>query len=205
MKGLVLIEKKLCSRCNELKDVSLYYKHNSNKDGLFPYCKDCTKKASVKQRGENYNRYIEGQRKRNLQPLMKAAKKRYNEGDKKKETQLVWQRNNKDRIDDYRLKRNIHKKHVITETEWEECKEYFNYSCAYCGMSYVEHKEIFNQDLHKEHVDHNGANDISNCIPACKSCNSAKHDSDFENWYIEGNSSYTEERITRIKNWLSKF
>jgi len=29
--------------------------------------------------------------------------------------------------------------------------------------------------LHKEHVDDNGANDLSNCVPSCQSCNSTKN------------------------------
>ncbi|OME70491.1 hypothetical protein BSK65_11210 [Paenibacillus odorifer] len=57
-------------------------------------------------------------------------------------------------------------------------------------------------DLHKEHVNDDGANDLSNCVPACYSCNSQKWKFCFEDWYNESNKSYTEDRINKIHIWL---
>jgi NAD-dependent DNA ligase len=59
-------------------------------------------------------------------------------------------------------------------------------------------------DFHKEHVEHNGNNDITNCVPSCKSCNSSKHVSDLEEWYTPDNSIYCEQRLIKIKHWLSQ-
>jgi 5-methylcytosine-specific restriction endonuclease McrA len=108
----------------------------------------------------------------------------------------------KERCKVYNLNRR-HKNHDITEIEWLLCKEYFNNSCAYCGMILEEHKEIFNQDLHKEHKDDNGSNDLSNCIPGCKNCNSQKWKFEFDEWYNENNSVYTKERYDKIIQWLN--
>jgi hypothetical protein len=60
----------------------------------------------------------------------------------------------------------------------------------------------YKNNLHKEHVDHEGANDISNCIPACKSCNSMKNIKNFNNWYNDKNTRFNEERLHKIEQWL---
>jgi len=103
----------------------------------------------------------------------------------------------------------MNKKHDITEMEWEECKKYFNHRCAYCGLPIEEHFKKFKGELkwfdfHKEHVDHTGNNDLSNCIPSCHRCNSSKHDLDFEYWYKEISDNFTYERLNKIHKWLSK-
>jgi len=35
------------------------------------------------------------------------------------------------------LAKRYHKKHKISNKEWLDCKKYFNYQCAYCGISLV--------------------------------------------------------------------
>jgi 5-methylcytosine-specific restriction endonuclease McrA len=96
-----------------------------------------------------------------------------------------------------------HKNHNITIKEWNACKNYFNNSCAYCSMTLEEHKIKYKEDLHKEHVIHNGENNLSNCIPSCKSCNSSKWEFTLEKWYNEKNGNYTIERLDKILKWLS--
>lgn len=117
-----------------------------------------------------------------------------------------WQRNNTEKLKRYSLKRKL-KEHEITNEEWESCKNYFNYRCAYCNLAIEEHwvkysGKIILGDFHREHVDDEGANDLSNCIPSCKSCNTGKHDKKFEEWYNETNKNYTVERYKKILNWL---
>ncbi len=96
------------------------------------------------------------------------------------------------------------KTHDISEQEWISCKDYFNYECAYCSMSEEEHKILHNQQLHKEHAVDEGANDLSNCIPACKICNSTKNNRDFDEWYTKSNSIYSEDRFNKIIKWLTE-
>lgn len=98
----------------------------------------------------------------------------------------------------------MHKTHNITETEWNVCKRYFNYECAYCGMTEEEHKLLYNEQLHKEHVINNGSNKLDNCIPACKSCNSSKHYYDIDEWYNTNNPIYNRRRYNKIKQWMDK-
>lgn len=123
--------------------------------------------------------------------------KKYIDKGKRKE----WEINNKQKLYIYGK---MHKNHEISEKEWNFCKEYFNNSCAYCGLTEEKHKLIYDQQLHKEHVDHNGANDLSNCVPACKSCNSSKHTFKLGDWYNHNNEHFNTENLERINNWLLK-
>lgn len=80
--------------------------------------------------------------------------------------------------------------------EWEKAKAFFNNECAYCG------KKL--KRLTQDHViplSKGGTYTADNIIPACKSCNSSKHDKDFEEWY-KSQPSYTLEREKRIKEYL---
>lgn len=44
----------------------------------------------------------------------------------------------------------------LTETEWRNCKEYFNNECAYCGRTEDENLEIYGKLLIREHVENYG-------------------------------------------------
>ncbi|MGG3722362.1 HNH endonuclease signature motif containing protein [Bacillus subtilis] len=187
-----------------------FYSVKKNKDGLHSYCKACVLKKAKESMLKNYDKQLERMRERNLLPGMKKAKKKYNSSLKKKKTQQIWQEKNKLKLKNYRLQRDAHKKHNITDVQWQKCKDYFNNKCAYCGLKIEDHKILFKgtyiqSDFHKEHVDHKGANDISNCIPACKSCNSSKHDFAFEEWYNSSNKNFSSERLLKIKEWLNRF
>jgi hypothetical protein len=108
-----------------------------------------------------------------------------------------WQQQNPDKLRSYGKQ---HRNHDISNLEWELCKEYFDHSCAYCGLSEKVHKEIYKQQLHKEHVDHKGANDLSNCVPACRICNSLKHIFMLEDWYSETNERFNKDRLDKYIN-----
>lgn len=170
-----------------------------------PECKECTKKKSTLWRKDPRNResYLESQKKRNknfIYEMRLNGSKRRAEGKHKE-----WQKLNKDKIKKYNLYRSMHKEHIISEEEWEQCKEFFNYSCAYCGMDEYFAIETYGNELHKEHVDHGGANDISNCVPACKQCNSKKWKFELNDWYNEGNPIYSKVRYNKIVKWLLSF
>jgi hypothetical protein len=87
--------------------------------------------------------------------------------------------------------------------EWRKELEVFNYCCAYCGISEENSKRILKQRLHKDHADDQGYNDLRNAIPACKSCNSKKHQDDLETWYRQ-REFFTEERLQLINWWLTE-
>lgn len=118
-----------------------------------------------------------------------------------------WQNSNKNKTNEYNQK---HRNHDITDEEWIACKTYFNNSCAYCELHIDDHYIIFagkmkHTDLHREHVDDKGENDLSNCVPSCRNCNSSKHTSELDDWYNdESNINYTENRYEKIFKWLTE-
>jgi len=183
-----------------------YYTNKANKkDGFNPYCKTCTKKKSskwVKEHVETHRAYKRTERAKEVsRPTKRKNDQKYRDGN----THQKWIDENKDRQKGYRENRKC-KKHDINNNEWHKCKEYFGNCCAYCGLLEDEHfkkrKQIYiKSDLHKEHVDDKGANDLSNCVPSCLNCNSSKWNHKFEAWYIK-QPSFCKERLIKINNWL---
>lgn len=103
----------------------------------------------------------------------------------------------------YNKKRSETKYHKISQKDWIKCLEFFGYKCAYCGMTEKEHKEKYNQQLHKDHAINNGSNTIENCLPSCRSCNSTKHNADWMDWYTQNNSIFSQDRYIKIQEWFN--
>jgi len=105
-----------------------------------------------------------------------------------------------------------HRIHEISTQEWIDCKNYFkdedkDQSCAYCGKKIQDHLimlkgELVKSDFHKEHVDDKGYNDVRNCIPSCRDCNSHKWLFNFEDWYRE-QEFFVEARYDKIISWIT--
>jgi hypothetical protein len=204
---------KTCKHCGELKSVDDFYGQNKIKANgekyiyYPPECKDCNKEKSEQWRKDPKNRetFLESKRKRNKHPDHKKELQRAYERRSKEGYFLEYYQGNKDKFKQYRDFRKQHKEHDITEQEWLDCLSYFNDSCAYCGLSEKDVLITYNQLLHKDHVDHFGSNDITNCVPACKSCNSQKWEFEFNEWYNENNSIFSKRRYNKIIKWLLSF
>lgn len=85
---------------------------------------------------------------------------------------------------------------TLTLQEWENAKTYFDNSCAYCG------KQL--QRLTQDHfipLSKGGTYTIRNIIPACKSCNCAKHDNNFNEWY-KSYKFYSADREAKILEYI---
>ncbi|KAA9007334.1 hypothetical protein F4V43_02285 [Paenibacillus spiritus] len=215
---------KVCTNCkNEkpaTKEYFYYHKVTTKKEGVKnkvdSWCKDCKNEYQAKYRAE----HIEECRVRELEyyhadPIRKERKKAGYKKHAKENREVYaeryakWCEENRDRLRDYRNFRDIHKKHEVTKNEWENCKNYFNYRCAYCDHPIEEHfikrkRKYIWSDFHKEHFENNGANDITNLLPSCLWCNTSKHQSKYEDWYNEGNENYAQERHIKIIQWISE-
>ncbi|WP_431785924.1 HNH endonuclease [Paenibacillus lactis] len=199
------ISYKKCTDCNEwlIKSLDNFYQNKSNKvDGLTPQCKSCTKKRTSKWRQENIEKHRQHIKKYRSTEKGNQAKNRLDQIYRSSGKYRDWCRNNKELIKKYQENRVERKTHQITENEWIACKEYFGNSCAYCGMDYFEQIERFNKDFSREHVEDEGANDLSNCVPACTSCNSRKWKHDMLNWFNR-QKYFTEEKLEKILLWIS--
>lgn len=199
------IEYKLCSKCGKWLPCTgeYFYKNKSNSiDGLHPYCKKCSIKKAKESTKRNYDKHLEALRRNNARP--ETIEKMRANANKQRESgyQKQYQKKHPEKFKQYREKRQ-HKDHNITKSEWKFCKSYFNCSCAYCGISEIEAKRKYGNVLHKEHVNHEGTNNLSNCIPACKSCNSLKWKFSLDEWYNEENPIFKQENKDRILKWIN--
>lgn len=80
---------------------------------------------------------------------------------------------------------------------WEECKEYFKKSCAYCGDK--------NKRLTQDHfiaLSKGGEHTKNNIVPACARCNCSKNVKDFFEWY-KRQTFYSKQRENRIISYLN--
>ena len=206
-----LVEYKKCSVCKIEKTLIDFYEQKklSKTKGAYiyrnPECKECTMKRSTlwRKKEENRDSYLESQKKRNerfTKEMRENGKRRRLNGEQKK-----WVSLNRDKVNSYTRFRTMNKTHDITHEEWEECKTYFDYACAYCGIHETNAKETLGNLLHKEHVEHEGSNKIDNCVPACKSCNSKKWKFHISEWYNIENEIYNKDREKKIFEWLGKF
>lgn len=205
---------KTCSICEENKPLNEYYsqvkKNKNNEQYTYyqPYCKECAKKKSKKWMGENDEQYREKMKVRTIKRGQRPEKKIYQRNWAKEQRSSgyykKWQNKNKDKVKNYNEQ---HRNHDIDDSEWKDCKEYFYNECAYCGLHISEHfityaGELKHTDFHREHVDYDGANDLSNCVPSCRDCNSSKWQYDFEEWYSPENETYDKYRYNKIIKWL---
>ena len=196
---------KVCTTCSKEKLLTEYYsrKSFSKEKGEYiyyhPECKDCTREKAYKNWDNNRGHYRDLHKKyEKTDKYRKWVRKHIKE---MKEYHNNWLKENPDRQRLYN-QRHAKKKHKITEKEWIMCKEFFNNACAYCGMTEKDHKIKYNQNLHKDHVIDDGRNDLKNCIPACRNCNSEKWKFSLNNWYNPNNSKYLYERYHNIYLWL---
>jgi hypothetical protein len=206
---------KQCSKCKEWKPEAEEYfyicsKKNPDK-GFQGECIVCSRERALTRKRNNLEKVKAVNRNwyyNNKERINKTARRwREENPERKQQYQLEYQKNNPEKMAQYSERRRQHKKHEITKSEWENCKNYFNFTCAYCGLPLSEHyytrKGITKLgDFHKEHVNHNGGNDLTNCIPSCGSCNDQKWKFEFEEWYNKNNLNFTQKRYDRIIQWL---
>lgn len=200
---------KICKKCNKTlpSTIEYFYKIKTSSDGLYSYCKECAKSKATQWTKNNPEKRKAIEHKANTTSKRKNYKRLYSQQDCQKKYFKQYQKENMDKFLNYAKNKLHNKTHKITKDEWKKCKEYFGNCCAYCGLPiechYIKFKDdIKLGDFHKEHVDSNGLNDLSNCVPSCKICNSKKHNMTLEKWYEE-NEFFTEERLDRIMQWLN--
>lgn len=195
---------KLCNRCDIwLPCTNEYFYENGNKiDGLFSFCKKCNIKATIKWEKDNPQKWLAHNFKMNRKPNKMEQRRIHSKKRRENGYFKEMYRDNPEQFKEYNQKYQQNKKHEISNSEWESCKKYFNYTCAYCGMSLAE--RTIGTDFHKEHYNHNGANDLSNCLPSCKICNSSKWEFEFNDWYNQNNLKFSKQRLDKINKWITE-
>lgn len=198
---------KICPTCQQEKELTEFY-NKLNKDGSIYYwrrCKDCVRKGSSKWKVDNPDKHQKHRETFEAKPERIEYLKENGVRQRESGYSLEWQRKNPDKCSVYAKQ---HRIHDITETEWKECLSVFNNTCAYCGLPVEKHivkrngKNII-MKLHKDHVDHDGSNDLRNAVPSCRSCNDSKHQSDLEEWYRK-QEFFCEEKLNKIIWWITE-
>ena len=118
------MDMRICARCNQSKPLSEFHKNPRTKDGLYSYCKDCTKEIAAK-----YSKTEKGK-----QSLRRAITKKANEG---------YYRYGKGAIPI--LKQGAQKRGIpfnLTANSLEEWWKEVPDICYYCGITIDEYIEI---------------------------------------------------------------
>lgn len=92
----------------------------------------------------------------------------------------------------------------LTAEQFKDTLLFFEHSCAYCGLSELEHFHLYKERLHFEHIiplSKEGAFTKNNIIPACRNCNSSKSNKSMEDFFTR-NSKFTETRLNKIKSFI---
>jgi len=173
---------KSCKKASRKLEWGASYRKNHSEKKV-----EYNKKYNAEHKEQNHNRYIS-----NFSKYAAASKERYEKNkesikeyyqawrnrnaEKKKaydsEYSKKYRREHPEKSKEYDHRRRAKIKQVggrgFTNEQWEQLKKDYGYMCAYCNK-----KKPLTID-HVIPIDNGGAHDISNMVPACKSCNSAK-------------------------------
>lgn len=201
------MEFKICTMCNISKSLDNFYIQKQYDKGgdvikikYFAECKECNKKRNTDWNKENPERRKEIMRKFDASEERKILQNKHKE--KRYAGNRNWKKNNPEYMKNYmqaRRNKMLELPYDFTIEDWEYAKEYFNCSCAYCGD-----KENDNIKLEQDHfiaMSKGGGYTKFNIIPACRTCNSSKHNNDFLEWY-EKQLFYNESNVETILNYF---
>ena len=169
---------KTCCACGEDRDVSLFNRNRSAKDGLQSRCRDCQKEYHrnwVDDNRDHVNAYSL-RKYHNMTPYQRAkfdeARKRWVESNPEKRRAAVsrWRMSNLDKVAAKEQRRRDRMQDggvfIILRREMEQI---LADSCRACGSS---------EDIVVDHIiplARGGRHSIGNLQPLCRSCNSRKH------------------------------
>lgn len=187
---------KRCTRCNQWKDSSEFYKDRSKLDGLKSHCKTCheaykrsyraTPAARLLEERLNYVRRFSvnalpapdsmaalyrAWRERNAarrQAHLRAHNRKWH-AEHRGESRR-WARDNREAVrasaQEQRAARAEAAINTLSPGEWQWLLEKYEFRCAYCGQA--------GEGLTPDHViplSRGGNNSLSNIVPACGPCN----------------------------------
>lgn len=208
---------KTCRKCGEELPATTDYfnKRKDSKDGMCGECKKCQKKYREENK-YNQQKYEENRR-ANRKEHTATVKKIYQSKNKDKVSEYgkKYYHEHKERIAAYKKKYKAENRDyfilakqkrralekilpaTLTTEQWEQIKLHFENSCCYCGATRV----VITLD-HFQPLSRGGELSAQNALPACKFCNSSKHDKLFESWYPTY-KHYSKSREKKILDFLN--
>jgi len=155
------------------------HRREGNRENIRAIAREYSKRPEVKKR-------ITEQRKANPEKF----RKQYN---------LYYHGAGKERIIAIGKRREAKKKNAVatlTPEQWLDTLDSFDNCCVYCGE-----KLVNVQQDHVIPVSAGGGYTKLNMLPACKSCNSSKHNHLLEEWYPR-QPYFLESRLVKIHAWI---
>ena len=202
----------ICKKCqnNQNKEYGKKYKEN-NKDKIKKYNKEYKKnnKDKILKYHKEYNKeyyednkeYYKEYREDNKDKIREYNKKYYEDNKEYyKEYYEEYYENNPEKFFNQRVKRRIKENtqgNGITNEQWYEMMEFFNWECAYSGIQLTKDKRTID---HIVALDNGGEHEIWNCIPCYASYNYSKHTKNMLDWYLQ-QEYFNVERLTKIYEW----
>lgn len=162
----IRISGRVCVACQEWKSAEMFQRHGS---GLFPQCRPCKSSINATWYRENKSHHLTNHRAWALVNKAKMAEYRRGWAARNKEVCLE-----KTRVYRGRLSA---APGAVTGREWSEIVELHGGRCAYCAAPATERDHVVP-------VSRGGANDASNVVPSCRSCNGSKSDKGLLQWLV---------------------
>lgn len=190
-----------CTKCKEMfqADRDNFY-WDSTKNKFYTRCKKCHIEVKEKWRKKNMDKSREYMKKYywNNADKCREWKRNYDKSYVGRNYKRQYRLKNRDYINRKLRYRSIKVSRMIndfTEDQWEQCKEYFNNKCAYCGKE---------EKLTKDHfipVRYGGGTTLKNILPCCMSCNGSKQQKSFIEWY-QIQPFYDTNRLRKIMEYI---
>ena len=112
-----------------------------------------------------------------------------------------WAKDNPDKVFNYTVKKRKIKENQgsgITKDQWLEMMEFFDWKCAYSGISLSKDNRTID---HIFPLSKGGEHEVWNCVPMYANYNYSKYTNDMLEWYIQ-QEFYSEERLNKIYEWI---
>ena len=189
MKSPFLI--KICVKCGRLLVANKinFSKKKNGKYGLRAECKKCDKIINKEYREthkKEAKEYHKSYREKNKEKLSKYRKQYYED--------------NIDKFFNNSNKRRQMKElqgRGITKEQWIEMMEFFDWKCAYSGLSLDKNNRSID---HIIPLNNEGLNEPWNCAPMLKVLNVSKRDRDMITWYKQ-KDFFDIDRLMKIYEW----
>lgn len=176
---------KCCTKCEESKPVSEFGKNAKTLDGLFHWCKPCSRAQTAQWRAANLERNRENSRAwRAANPGAQAdacRRSRLKHGDKRRAEVSAWFREHPELAALYENRRRARSEGASgshTVEEFRDLLQHYGGKCAYCGAPATCRDHVIP-------LKRGGSDNITNLLPACASCNSSKRTRQIWEWRPE--------------------
>lgn len=172
---------KCCSKCKKLKKLIAFNKDKTQRNGIYPSCKECRAAVFRVYRLINREKMItKGRqwRKNNVEHIRQYEKQRYSDPKRRRAQKVLlsyenekWRKkypqkhNFKGELRKYRMRANGGK---VSWNEWQAIKREYGFRCAGCGK-----KKKLTMD-HIIPITKKGKHILKNIQPLCRSCNASK-------------------------------